>query len=72
LDTRSEAGAMGEDLFVVLGHPEYYPRCGFTPDSRFGIRPGFDAPDETMMALPLDLEAEFPRRTSEYPAPFGV
>jgi putative acetyltransferase len=66
------ARAMGENLVLVLGHAKYYPRFGFTPASRFGIRPSFDVPDETMMALALDPDAEIPRGTISYPAPFGV
>jgi putative acetyltransferase len=66
------ARAMGENLVLVLGHAEYYPRFGFTPAAGFGIRPPFDAPDEAMMALTLDPQAETPRGTIAYPAPFGV
>ena len=66
------ARAMGENLVLVLGHAEYYPRFGFTPASELGIRPSFDVPDEAMMALALDPDAETPRGTIAYPAPFGV
>ena len=66
------ARAMGEKLVLVLGHPDYYPRFGFTPASTFGIRPSFEAPDAAMMALALDPEAEMPRGTIAYPAQFGV
>jgi putative acetyltransferase len=38
------ADARGAPLVVVLGHPEYYPRFGFEPAARHGIRP----PDPTM------------------------
>ncbi len=32
---------------VVVGHPQYYPRFGFEPASRFGVRPQWDGiPDE--------------------------
>ncbi|MFF1649418.1 bifunctional class I SAM-dependent methyltransferase/N-acetyltransferase [Streptomyces sp. NPDC058240] len=62
----------GESLVLVLGHPEYYPRFGFVPASRYGIRPGFDAPDEAMMALVLDDSAPVPQGTIHYPAAFGV
>ena len=34
---------------VVLGHPEYYPRFGFVPASRYGIRSPWPGPDETFM-----------------------
>lgn len=62
----------GEPLVLVLGHPEYYPKFGFVPASRYGIRPGFEVPDEAMMALVLDDSAPVPQGTIEYPAAFGV
>ena len=34
---------------VVLGHPAYYPRFGFTPASQLGLRCPFDAPDEAFL-----------------------
>jgi putative acetyltransferase len=63
---------LGEKLVIVLGHPDYYPRFGFTPASGFGIHAGFDVPDEAFMALALDPGTETPRGTVAYPAPFGV
>jgi predicted N-acetyltransferase YhbS len=66
------ARAMGEKLVLVLGHADYYPRFGFRPASTFGIRASFEAPDEAMMALALDPDAELPHGTIAYPAPFGV
>jgi putative acetyltransferase len=68
----SAARAMGENLVVVLGHPDYYPRFGFVSASSLGIRVGFEVPDEALMALALDPQAETPRGTIAYPAPFGV
>ncbi|MFE5093577.1 bifunctional class I SAM-dependent methyltransferase/N-acetyltransferase [Streptomyces sp. NPDC056638] len=62
----------GEPLVLVLGHPEYYPKFGFVPASRYGIRPGFDVPDEAMMALVLDDSVPVPQGTIRYPAAFGV
>ncbi|MEU9252124.1 bifunctional class I SAM-dependent methyltransferase/N-acetyltransferase [Streptomyces sp. NPDC048270] len=62
----------GESLVLVLGHPEYYPRFGFVPASRFGIRAPFEVPDEAMMALVLDDSVPVPAGTIGYPAPFGV
>ncbi|MFH9470218.1 GNAT family N-acetyltransferase [Streptomyces clavifer] len=62
----------GESLVLVLGHPGYYPAFGFVPASRFGIRPGFDVPDEAMMALVLDASVPVPAGTIRYPAAFGV
>ncbi|WP_433425536.1 GNAT family N-acetyltransferase [Microtetraspora malaysiensis] len=61
-----------ENLVVVLGHAEYYPRFGFTPASGFGIRPPFDVEDKYMMALALDPERPVPSGVIRYPAAFGV
>ncbi|WP_030251883.1 GNAT family N-acetyltransferase [Streptomyces violens] len=58
----------GERLVVVLGHPEYYPRFGFRPASRWGISAPMEVPDEAMMALPLDA----PGAESARPVPAGV
>lgn len=38
---------------VVLGHPEYYPRFGFSPASQFGIDSEYDVPAEVFMAMEL-------------------
>ena len=44
---------LGAEVVVVLGHPGYYPRFGFAPASRLGLRCVYDAPDEAFMALEL-------------------
>ncbi|MFC9029370.1 GNAT family N-acetyltransferase [Streptomyces arboris] len=67
-----EARVRGEALVVVLGHPDYYPRFGFVPASRHGIRPGFEVPDEAIMALVLDDSVPVPVGMIRYPAAFGV
>jgi putative acetyltransferase len=47
-----EAGAA---FVIVLGHPEYYPRFGFEPASRYGVRCQWpDVPDEAFMLLVLE------------------
>ncbi|MDQ3010587.1 MAG: N-acetyltransferase, partial [Acidobacteriota bacterium] len=38
---------------IVLGHPEYYPRFGFVPASRFGVKSEYDVRDEVFMAMEL-------------------
>ncbi|MEU6729286.1 N-acetyltransferase [Nonomuraea wenchangensis] len=62
----------GENLVLVLGHATYYPRFGFVRASTYGIRPGFEVPDEAMMALVFDETVPVPSGTIVYPAPFGV
>jgi putative acetyltransferase len=40
---------------IVLGHPTYYPRFGFVPASRYGIKSGYkNVPDEAFMILVFD------------------
>ena len=48
-----ECRRMGCAAVVVLGHPTYYPRFGFAPASRLGLRCTYDVPDEVFMAAEL-------------------
>ena len=41
------------DAVFVLGHPPYYPRFGFQPSARFGIRSDYDVPEEVFMVIEL-------------------
>ncbi|QKW07224.1 N-acetyltransferase [Streptomyces sp. NA04227] len=66
------ATEQGERYVVVLGHPPYYPRFGFTRASRYGIGLTIDVPDEALMALALDKRYPLPGGTVRYAAPFGV
>ena len=43
----------GYHAAVVLGHPDYYPRFGFMPCSRFGIKSEYDVPHEVFMVKEL-------------------
>ena len=48
-----ECERMGYGAVVVLGHPDYYPKFGFEPASRFDISSEYDVPDEVFMARNL-------------------
>ncbi|WP_280461506.1 GNAT family N-acetyltransferase [Nocardia carnea] len=61
----------GEHFVIVLGHPTYYPRFGFTRASQYGIRLSIDVPDDALMALGFDSE-QLPSGTVRYAAPFGI
>jgi len=39
---------------TVLGHTDYYPRFGFEPASRYGVRSQWDVPNESFMLLVLN------------------
>ena len=41
-------------VVVVLGHPKYYPRFGFSPASVFGINSEYKVSDEVFMAVELE------------------
>lgn len=43
----------GFGAVVVLGHPEYYPRFGFSPSTRFGIKCEYEVPEEVFMVFEL-------------------
>ena len=44
--------------YVVLGHPEYYPRFGFEPASVHGLASQWEGvPDATFMVSILDVTA---------------
>jgi putative acetyltransferase len=45
--------AAGHRIAVVLGHPEYYPRFGFSPGAPRGIRSTWEVPDDVFMVLEL-------------------
>lgn len=47
----------GCHVVVVIGHPQFYPRFGFRPASRYGLRSEFEVPDEVFMATELELGA---------------
>jgi len=44
---------MGFGAVVVLGHPKFYPRFGFAPSSRFGIKCEYDVPEEVFLVVEL-------------------
>lgn len=45
--------ALGHQAIVVLGHPHFYPKFGFTPASGFGIKFPQDVPDDVFLAQEL-------------------
>lgn len=44
---------LGHPIVVVVGHPGYYPRFGFTPARARGLEAPFQAPDEAFRVLEL-------------------
>jgi putative acetyltransferase len=46
-----ECWQSGAAAVAVLGHAEYYPRFGFAPASKFGLRSQYDVPDDVFMIV---------------------
>ena len=44
---------LGHRIVVVIGHPKYYPRFGFSPARAQGLEVPFPVPDEAFLALEL-------------------
>lgn len=44
---------LGHRIVVVVGHPGYYPRFGFSAAKESGVIPPFPCPDNVFMILPL-------------------
>jgi len=64
------AEARGEHFVTVLGHPEYYPRFGFTRASTHGVTMKTPVPDDALMVLSLGTEP-LPSGVIRYAAAFG-
>ncbi|MFA6000866.1 MAG: N-acetyltransferase [Thermoleophilia bacterium] len=45
---------LGFGAVVVLGHPGFYPRFGFSPSVNFGISCEYEVPEEAFMVLELE------------------
>jgi putative acetyltransferase len=60
-------------IVVVAGHPEYYPRFGFTPARARGIEAPFPVPDEAFMVIALlEGSLEGIHGTVRYPHAFDA
>jgi putative acetyltransferase len=58
---------------VVLGHPDYYPRFGFSAEAARGLRPPFPEAGDAFMALELMPAAlDLQNATVRYAPPFGI
>lgn len=66
------AGELGFSHSLVLGSEKYYPRFGYVPASRMGIRAPFDVPDDHFMAVRLRKDAAPVQGVVRYDAAFGI
>lgn len=66
------AKELGYAYSVVLGSEKYYPRTGYLPADRFGIKPPFDVPGENFMAFKIKRNAPAVHGTIRYAKEFGI
>ncbi len=57
---------------VVLGDAKYYPKAGYQPASRFGIKAPFEVQDENFMAIRFVEMNESIDGVMEYNKAFGI
>ena len=73
LDGLERCRSLGHRIVVVIGHPAYYPRFGFSPARARGLEVPFPVPDEAFLALELVPGAlDGVAGIVRHPAPFGV
>lgn len=63
---------LGHKVIVVVGHPEYYPRFGFSLARAKGLEAPFPVPDEAFLVLELVPDAlEGIKGVVNYPPEFA-
>ena len=48
---------LGYRVVILVGHPNYYPRFGFTPAKKKGLKLPFDVPNEAFMVYEIVPQA---------------
>ena len=66
------AAKLGYPYSIVLGSEKYYPKAGYQPAQRFGIRASFDVPSENFMAYKLKDGAPPLNGILKYAKEFGI
>ena len=66
------AAELGYQYSVVLGHANYYPKAGYIPASRYGIKAPFEVNDENFMAICFGENINKLDGIIEYDKAFGI
>jgi len=65
--------SLGHEVVIVVGHPAYYPRFGFSSARAKGLEASFEVPDEAFMVLELAPGAlDGVAGTIKYPPPYNI
>jgi putative acetyltransferase len=62
----------GCPFVIVIGHPAFYPRFGFTPAHRLGITCEWNVPGDAFMVLVMDAKAGALHGLAEYRQEFST
>ena len=66
-----ERACRGEEIVIVVGHPNYYPRFGFSSEKARSLESPF--PQDAFMTMELNPGAlDGVRGRVRYPAAFGI
>lgn len=63
---------LGYHYSIVLGSEKYYPKAGYIPAERYGIKAPFEVPTENFMAFQLQEKCPEMRGTVKYAKEFGI
>ncbi|MCI8405236.1 MAG: N-acetyltransferase [Clostridia bacterium] len=66
------AHKMGYEYSVVLGHSNYYPKAGYVPASKYGIKASFEVDDGNFMAICFDGNRDKLNGFIKYDEAFGI
>lgn len=66
------AKKLGYGYSIVLGSEKYYPKTGYLPANRFGIKPSFDVPEENFMVYKINKDAFNIHGIVKYAKEFGI
>lgn len=66
------ATRLGYEYSIVLGHSKYYPKAGYVPASRYGIKAPFEVEDENFMATCFRENAVKLNGMIQYAGAFGI
>lgn len=66
------ADKLGYEYSIVLGSQRYYPKMGYLPADKFGIKPSFDVPNENFMAYKIKEDASDIHGIIKYAKEFGI
>lgn len=65
--------SLGHEVVVVVGHPDYYPRFGFSSARAKGLEAPFEVPDEAFLVLELAPGAlDGVAGVIKYPPAYGI